>query len=96
MLARLIFLGPNNNGRSSSPLPGYHPQLRIDEVQTSCAIYPVDLSVQIFEFDRDYDVTLHLLFTEYAGRLHPGDRLEFFEGFRKVAFGTLLSIAIDA
>jgi hypothetical protein len=93
MIARLKFLGSENQGRFHPPLSGYHPAVHIHGEYTSCSLFPVDELIHMFTFNQEYEVVVRLMFPDrYVHQLHPGNILEFSEGTKKVAQGILLSL----
>lgn len=88
-IARVIFLGPEKGGRFSPPQTGYHPQLEVGDEYTSCRIESLS-NVSTFEFDREHEVSLKLLFSEnYDQYLHIGSDVRFFEGSKLIGIGKI-------
>ncbi len=89
-IAMVMFLGPDSNGRQSPPMSGYHPQVAVGGVYTSCAIESLD-NEATFEFDKEHLVWLRLLFAEeYPQAFSVGDTVRFYEGHHLVGSGTIL------
>jgi len=95
-LAKIIFYGPDRGGRTRAPQSGYHPQLRLGDVYTSCVIYVDDDTDTVFAFDHEHFVRLRLMSPQfYEDRLHVGDTLRWYEGSKQVAEGLLIQIMED-
>lgn len=87
--ARVTFWG--DGGRSKPPHTGYHPQIKIGSVFTSCIIDAAP-GTSVFAFDKEYEVKLRLMSPELCGeRLHVGDQTHFFEGSKQVASGVVIA-----
>lgn len=85
--ARIRFLMPPAPS-DWRPRSGVRPHLRIGEVFTSCVVRRDE--VDTFEFERDYDVTLELVFwKEYGSLLNPGMSVELYTGSQLIASGRL-------
>lgn len=89
-IANVRFLSPEQGGRRTPPQSGYHPQVKVGAVYTSCEIRNSDTAV-VFEFDKEYRVVLRLLLPELYGHLiAPGSLLSFYEGHHLVGKGIVL------
>ena len=88
--ADIVFWGRDKGGRDTPPKPGYHPQLDVGGMHTSCVVTPQDSTIACFSFDIEYAVSLELMLEEvYRGRLGIGDVAKLFEGSRQVAEGKI-------
>lgn len=86
-LASVAFFGPDSGGRISLPESGIRPQLKIsDSLMTSCKVESVD-STQAFLFGVKYEVRLFIAFDEYEEDFQRLEKLELFEGSKKIAEG---------
>jgi hypothetical protein len=91
MLAKITFRGPQRGGRNTPPQTGVRPTVRLGDEFTSCKIESTE-GVEVFEFDREYNVRLTLFFPDkYQSRLHTCDDLNFYEGAKQVANGKIVS-----
>ena len=85
--ASITFFGPDRTGRTSPPVSGYHPQLQLGDVLTSCVIEATD-GTRVFRFDQPYTVQLRLMFPqEYGNRIYRGRAIQLFEGSKCVGEG---------
>jgi hypothetical protein len=93
VMARIRFLTPIEGGRKTMPKSGYHPQLKLGELYTSCYVRALDgQEDEWFELGKEYDVRLELLFPEHYASLMPlAGECELYEGNRLVARGRFLS-----
>ena len=91
MKARIRFLTTDEGGRSAPPRSGYHPQLKLGDIYTSCFVKTLfGHEEQCFELGREYEVELELLFPHYAHLVPETDECELYEGSRLVASGRFL------
>jgi hypothetical protein len=87
----VVFWGPERAGRSTPPPAGYHPQIDAGGVQTSCRVESLGRE-QVFEFNKESEVWLDLLFPgEYGSRFSPGQAVGFYEGSRQIGTGTIIA-----
>lgn len=92
VIARVTFPGPDQGGRQTPPRSGYHLQVAIGGVYTSCVLDSLDGEV-IFALGRAYRVSLRLLFPErYPDAFAVGTSLRFYEGSHLVGSGVVLEI----
>ena len=88
--ARIRFLPTVKGGRSTPPVSGFRPQIRLDGVQTSCVVESGDVG-ETFSFGVDSTVVLTLVFPdEYGHQFAELGRVELFEGNRLIATGDFL------
>ena len=88
--AKVLFFGPDRGGRFTPPQPGYHPQVKIGDIYTSCEITSLDEKVA-FEFNIEYLVVFRLLFPEQSsGHLSVGSAVWFYEGHHAIGQGVVL------
>lgn len=91
-LARVIIFRPQHDSGDWRPRPGYHPQVDVGGVLTSCKIESLGGESE-FEFDREYVVRLRLLLPDlYGSRFVVGSDLTFYEGSRLVGRGTVIAV----
>lgn len=89
-LAEVEFFDAERGGRITPPLSGYSPQVKIGGILSSCRIESVDNAVQEFIFNKKYVVNITLVFEKLlSDEFHVGDKLEFYEGSKKVAEGVV-------
>ena len=82
------FLSKGEGGRFTPPSPGYKPQLKIDEVFTSCFINPKDSTLTTLEFGVDHDVFIELQYEEtYLQRIIKGMEVNLYEGNKLIGQG---------
>jgi hypothetical protein len=95
MLARITFFGPKTGGRTNPPCSGYRPLIQIDDVYTSCLVESTS-GEEVFEFDREYLVSLKLFFDEtYGGRLQIGGAVNLYEGKKQIGKGVVIDVEKD-
>jgi hypothetical protein len=88
--AKIVFLDRENGGRSIPPQTGYHPQIDLGSVHTSCYVENLGTDT-IFEFGCEHDVALTLMFPElYGGILSAGSPVRLYEGGKLVGSGTII------
>jgi hypothetical protein len=91
MLAALTFWDTQRGGRQRPPLNGFRPHLKVGDEFTSCKIESID-GVEVFEFEQEFNVQLTLMFPElYSDTFHVGDAVNFYEGSRQIASGTIVA-----
>ena len=99
--ASVRFLDEGEGGRVNPPQPGYHPQLKIGALMTSCVIESCDENLTTFSFKKHHNVSLRLMFEKEVEastvrELHAlfprGSQVEFYEGSRKIAEGRVIEI----
>jgi hypothetical protein len=85
--ACIRFLPSSEGGRNRPAMNGIRPSLRLGDVFTSCVIHSCD-QTELFEFGKDYDVTLEIVFWDVYGHLLRWDQpVELFEGSHLIAVG---------
>jgi hypothetical protein len=85
--AQITFFGPERGGRHVPPLSGYHPQIQLGAIMTSCVIESL-AGVTVFPFDQPCEVVIRLLFPqEYDHLLQTGMHVRFFEGTKYIGAG---------
>lgn len=91
-MASVVFFARHVGTLDWRPRSGYHPQVKVGDKYTSCAIESVGGETE-FEYDKPHVVRLRLLFPElYVGALFVGSALHFYEGHRPIAMGTILEV----
>ena len=97
--AELRFLPASEGGRSTPPQSGFHPQLKLGELQTSCVVTSVDPDVHAFSFAKPHRVRLQLMFKKEAEEITghsiahwcaKGKLIELYEGSKKIAEGYVI------
>ncbi len=97
--AELRFLSASEGGRFSSPESGFHPQLKIGELKTSCTVFISDPSIRSFTFGDLHSVKLQLMFNEEVEKFTghsiaeiftDGCLIELYEGNKKIAEGRVV------
>jgi translation elongation factor EF-Tu-like GTPase len=92
VVARIKFLSPDEGGRRSPPLSGYHPQLALGNEFTSCVIESLD-GETVFAFHQEHRVSLRLLLPDhYPDAIAGGQSVSFYEGSHLVGSGIVLEI----
>ena len=82
------FLSSIEGGRFNPPSAGYKPQIKIDEILTSCVITPQNSNVNIMDFEIEHDVFIELQFEEiYGDKIFNGMGISLFEGSKLIAKG---------
>ena len=89
VIAKVTFLGPQRGGRYTSPISGFHPQIKLGEIHASCIVKAVDNEV-VFEFDKEYLVSLDLMYREYINLLTATNELRLYEGSKLVGIGIIV------
>lgn len=83
--ARVVFYGPDRGGRGTCPSSGYHPQLDLGWVQTSCVLTAADARVELFNFDKEHEVEVRPITPQcYGGDLRGGEIFLLREGAKLV------------
>lgn len=76
-------------GRSTPPLSGVQPHLKIQDTFTSCFVWG-EIPEQQFLLGVEYDVLLELqLWDQYKNSIYIGMPVQLNEGSRVVATGTI-------
>jgi translation elongation factor EF-Tu-like GTPase len=89
-VARILFFGADKGGRNSPPQTGYHPQIDIHGIHTSCVIESLDGEVA-FSFNREHRVSLKLMFPDqYPDALKVGDAVNLYEGSKLIGTGRVI------
>ena len=93
IVAHVRFLPQSNDcGRLTPPRSGYHPQIELDDVQTSCRIESLE-NTDVMAFGVVHKVELTLLFAQHcAHMLYEGRDVRFFEGSNLVGDGKIVSV----
>jgi hypothetical protein len=90
--ASIVFFTRDCGGRSSPPQSGYHPQISIGEVLTSCRIDSANNEIK-FDFDEYHEVYLTLLLPNvYLHHLREGLSFRIYEGAHQVGNGIILQL----
>ncbi len=93
-LAEVTFWGPDNDGRINPPESGFHPQLHVDDILTSCLIESTDKDLKYFRFNIPYEVILSPMLLDVCKRkLTEGSEVIIFEGNKKIGEGKILLIS---
>jgi hypothetical protein len=91
--AKVIFLSPEQGGRSTPPHSGVRTQLKVKDVFTSCIVLG-DNKEEVFEYGVEYGVTIELLFGgQYIDQIFTGMPVQLNEGSRIVAFGKIEALS---
>lgn len=89
-IAEITFFGTEKGGRHNPPQTGYHPQIDIRGIHTSCVIESLG-EEEVFAFDKEHLVSLKLMFPDrYHGALNVGDAVSLYEGNRLIGTGKIV------
>ena len=92
-MARIRFLTAAEGGRSTAPLSGVRPQIRLGNEQSSCLVEGV-AGQEEFPLGETVEVRLRPLFAEFvAEAFASADRVALYEGRKLVAVGEFIGPA---
>jgi hypothetical protein len=89
VVAEIVFWGSDRGGRLNPPRSGFRPQLLMGSISTSCTVTSLDKTIEIFEFNHPYLVTLELMFPNDYGDISTLDSVDLFEGSKQIAKGVI-------
>lgn len=93
--ATIRFLTSEEGGRSTPPMSGVRPHLKLGDIFTSCVVRPTT-PVDFFELGTPYEVSLELPYwEEYGALFDPQQPVRLFEGERLVAEGQFLRTPVS-
>jgi len=88
--AMLTFLSAEEGGRIKAPQSGFHPQIDLGHVQTSCVVESLE-GETVFGFEREHLVSLKLIFDkQYSWLPTVGDLVRLFEGDKLIGTGRVI------
>ena len=88
--AIIRFLSKEEGGRLAPPMTGYKPQIKIENVLTSCIITPKDPSLTTMEFGIEHEVFIELQYKElYSQSVDKGMVVCLYEGTRLIGHGSI-------
>jgi len=86
------FINKEEGGRTSPPMSGYKPHIKIGKEHTSCRITAKDSDVETLDFGCDHDVYIEFQFEErFANQIKSGLNIGLYEGNRLVGHGYLIN-----
>ena len=88
--AIIRFLNKNEGGRTTPPMTGYKPHMKIGKEQTSCIITPKDSNTEIMNFGIDHEVFIEFQYEEdFTDKINNRLNIGLYEGSRLIGHGYL-------